>query len=136
MKLASVHKLVGAVEAKAGVAKTRLAEIRNRKNALLEAAARLDEDARSVMEGALNDAADFAWAARRQSALESQATARRAEASALDPEIQTCREALRSALREEIAWRRLERRLDTELRLRRSSREEERREATVLQSRN
>jgi hypothetical protein len=135
MKLASVTKLVSAVEAKTGLAKVRLAETRNRQRALIDEAARCDLDARALFEPLAEDAAEMLAAARRQSALERAASALRAEAEALQPEIETRRDALKTALREEIAWRRLERRLHADAQKRRSSQEEERREAIVLQSR-
>lgn len=134
MKLASVVKLVSAVEAKSGVAKSRLAETRRRKQALLDNAVRLESEAAAIFSAALQDAADFAAAGRRQIAMERQALACRAEAVALDPEIAERRDALKSALREEIAWRRIERRLRADAQKRRSSVEEERREAIAALS--
>ena len=136
MKPAAIARLVTAVEAKSGFAKSRLADTRRRKRALLDDAARLDEEARGLLDDPGADGADFIAAARRQAAVERAATARRAEAAALDPEIEERRAALKDALREEIAWRRLQRRVLAEMQKRRSSMEEERRESVVLQSRN
>lgn len=133
MKRASVEKLVAAVEAKSGLAKSRLAEIRRRKQALMEAAETNQAEARRLVGDSAEDAADLLAAVRRQAMLEKRAEALRVEAEALEPEIQERRAALKAALREEIAWRRIKRRLQEELRKRRLAQEEERREAVVLQ---
>lgn len=134
MKLATVARLVSAVKAKSGFAKARLAEIRNQKQAMLEDAARLDAEALELLHNPGKDAIDFVTAGRRQNVLEKRAAARRVNAAALDPEIAVCREALKSALLQELAWRRIERKLTADLQMRRLSQEEERREAIVLQS--
>lgn len=135
MKLASVRKLIDAVEAKTGLAKAQLAEARNRQRALFDDAAECESEARALFDPSNEDAADMLAAVRRQSALEREAIALRAAAEALNPEIEARRDALKTALREDIAWRRLEGRLTADAEKRRSSQEEERREAIVLQSR-
>lgn len=131
MKLANVVKILKAVEAKVGVAKAQLSEVRRRRETFLDYARRAEAEALTVFDNAV-DAADLTMAERHAIALERAAKQFRAEAEALNPEMEARRAELRDALREEIAWRRIRRTLTAKERARRDAFDEERRETTTL----
>lgn len=129
MKSAQLEKILLAVEAKASNAKARLAEARRRQRALFDEADRYEREALGPADAA--DVADLVAADRRSAALVRKAARLREEARAMDPEIGLRAASLKAALKEEIAWRRLQRRARTEAQRRRAAMEEERREAVA-----
>lgn len=128
MNRAQVMKILAAVEAKSGLAKSLLAEARRRRDTLAAQAEQKEAAAAAPFSDA-ELAFDLTADDRRAAAEAASAERLRSEAAALDPEIAAKREALRTALLEEIVWKRLKRRLDGEAARRRDAREEERREA-------
>ncbi|MBY0423296.1 MAG: hypothetical protein K2Q06_13395 [Parvularculaceae bacterium] len=131
MNRAQVMKILAAVEAKSAQAKAQLAEARRRRDALVAEAERKEAASRAPFAEA-DIAFDLMADDRRAGAQAAEAARLRSEAAALEPQIEERRDALRNALREEIAWRRLKRRLDEEAARRQDGREEARREAIAL----
>lgn len=130
MNLNRIGKLLRIAEARTKLEQSRLAALAAAQQTLLAEAAVLEASARTALD-AREDLTALALHSygRRQEDLERKADARRADAAALQDRKASQASALRSSLRQEIAWESLAAAAQDERRDGRNAREEERREA-------